>query len=93
MRHIVSALFLVASLSAVAGEAVNNEPLKLKDGSYLFIAADGTMRMVDRNGKPIQMKDGVEMELDDGDMIMMENNKLWQSADKQRRHDHKKVHK
>jgi hypothetical protein len=40
--------------------------------------------MVDVNGKPIEMKDGVEMRLTNGDLIMMKNKRLW-------RHDHRKM--
>jgi hypothetical protein len=39
--------------------------------------------MVNKDGKPIEMKDGVEMELEDGTLIMMMNKKIW-------RHDHRK---
>lgn len=42
------------------------------------------MRMVDNEGKPIDMKDGVEMELTNGDLIMMKGKRLW-------RHDHRKM--
>ena len=46
--------------------------LELKDGSYLFVGEDGTMRMTDRNGNPVIMKDGAVMELKDGTLIMMQ---------------------
>lgn len=42
------------------------------------------MRMVDNEGKPIDMKDGVEMELTNGDLIMMKGKRLWH-------HDHRKM--
>jgi len=63
-------------------ERMSSEPLKLKDGSYLFINEDGTMRMVDRQGKPVMMHDGVEMELEDGSVVVMEHGTL-------QRHDHR----
>ena len=68
---------------AAGAVETTDEPLRLKDGSYLYISEDDTMRMVDKDGKPIKMEDGVEMELDDGTLIMMQNEKLW-------RHGHKK---
>jgi hypothetical protein len=55
----------------------------LKDGSHLFISDDNTMRMVDMDGNPISMKDGVEMEMKDGTFVIMKNKKVW-------RHDHRK---
>ncbi len=48
-----------------------SQVLQLKDGFYLFISEDDTMKMVDKDGKPIKMQDGVEMELKDGTLIMM----------------------
>lgn len=59
-------------------------PLKLKNGSFVFINEKGTMRMTDKNGKSIKMKENVEMEMMDGSLIMMKNAKLW-------RHDHRKT--
>ncbi len=70
-------LLLLITLSAGAEQMAQSEPLKLKDGSYLFVNDDDTMRMVDKTGKPIQMKEGVEMELEDGSIVMMQNKRLW----------------
>ncbi len=66
-------------------------PLELKDGSYVFISEDGTMRMTDRNGNPVTMRAGVEMELKDGDLIMMKNKRLWRSVNPRKVHDHRKL--
>lgn len=66
-------------------------PLELKDGSFVFISEDGTMRMTDRNGRPVTMKDGAEMELKDGDLIMMKNKRIWRSVSPRRGHDHRKM--
>lgn len=52
-------------------------PLELKDGSLLFISESGKMRMTDKDGNPMRMKEGVEMELKDGTVIMMKNAKGW----------------
>lgn len=83
MRKLAYILLLVTAMAAGAAETASDEPLRLKDGSYLYISEDDTMRMVDKDGKPIEMKDGVEMELEDGTLIMMMNKKVW-------RHDHRK---
>jgi hypothetical protein len=85
MKTLALIPLLLLSASVCATEAANNnEPLKLKNGSYLFINQDNTMRMVDSAGKPLNMKDGVEMELSNGDLIMMKGKRLW-------RHNHFKM--
>lgn len=78
---LLSAIFV--GMAGYAAEESSDNPLSLKDGSHLYISDDGAMRMVDKNGKPIEMKDGVEMELKDGTLIMMQNKKIW-------RHEHRK---
>jgi hypothetical protein len=83
MRKLTFIIILISAISVFATEYMG-EPLELKDGSYLFISDNNTMRMVDKDGKPIKMQDGVEMELKDGSLIMMQNKKVW-------RHDHKKM--
>jgi hypothetical protein len=82
MRKLAFILFLITAMATGATETTG-EPLRLMDGSYLYISEDETMRMVNKDGKPIEMKDGVEMELEDGTLIMMMNKKIW-------RHDHRK---
>ena len=81
MRKLASILFLLTTLTASGVQSQEqqsaNEPLRLKDGTYLFISDDDTMRMTDKDGKPIEMKDSVEMELEDGTLIMMKNKKIW----------------
>ena len=83
---LISLLLLSASVFATEADewGSKNEPLKLKSGAYLFVNEDNTMRMVDHDGKPVKMKDGVEMELINGDLIMMKGKRLW-------RHDHRKM--
>jgi len=76
MRKLATIIFLITAISAGAAE-MESEQIRLKDGSYLFINEDDTMRMVDKDGKPITMEDGVEMELEDGTLIMMKNKKIW----------------
>ncbi len=72
-------------------EASKNEPIRLTNGSYLFISENNTMRMVDNEGKPVQMSDGVERELMDVDFIMMKNKRLWLSINPKKRHNHQKM--
>jgi copper resistance protein K len=85
MRNLTLIILLISAISVGAAENLS-EPLLLKDGSYLFINEDDTMRMVDKDGKRITMKDNVEMELRDGTLIIMKNKKIW-------RHNHRKTHK
>ncbi len=69
------ALILAATLlPAAAGEA---ESFHLKDGTMLYIQADGTMKMADKAGKPMHMEEDVPMELQDGSVIMMRHNHVW----------------
>ncbi len=84
MKKLLFIALLVTAVSLNAAESTNEHPMKLKDGSFLFMNEDETMRMVDKEGRPIKMKDSVEMELEDGTMIMMKNKKMW-------RHEHQKM--
>jgi hypothetical protein len=90
MRKLTYIVFLLSTMfistAGYAAEQSENNPLALKDGSHLFINDDGTMRMVDNDGKPFEMKEGVEMELEDGTLIMMKNKKIW-------RHKHREMMK
>lgn len=79
MRKIVAIILLLTSISIMAKEALPHSTFQLKNGSYLHMHDDGTTVMVDKNGNPIKMKDGIEMELEDGSLIMMKNNKVWRS--------------
>ncbi len=82
MRKLAFIMLLISSM-CVGAVDMAGEPLRLKDGTHLFISEDNTMRMVDKDGKSMTMKDGVGMELEDGTLIMMKNKKIW-------RHDHRK---
>ena len=75
----VGVLVLAALLgwtAAFAAEIVD-EPIRLEDGSYLFVDDEGTTRMVDRDGRPIKMRDNVEMKTQDGGVIVMRNKRVW----------------
>ena len=67
---------LLGWTAAFAAEAVD-EPIRLEDGSYLFVDDEGTTRMVDRHGKPIKMRDNVEMNTQDGGVVVMRNKRVW----------------
>lgn len=79
MNRFASLLIVSTLLSApaLAGEQAT-ESVKLKDGSTLYIDSKGDMKMVDGNGDRMKMRDGVPMETEDGRVIMMQNNALWQ---------------
>ena len=77
MRKLFFVLLLITAVSVNAEGSGEQHPMRLKDGSYLFLNDGETMRMVDNKGRPVRMKDGVEMELEDGTLIMMKNKKMW----------------
>lgn len=79
MNRFASILIVSALLCgpAMAGEDAA-ESVRLKDGSTLYIDKNGDMKMVDGNGDRMTMRDGVPMETEDGRVIMMKNNALWQ---------------
>jgi hypothetical protein len=83
VRKTLIAVALAGSIGAFAtvyaAEEAVAEKIELKDGSTLYLHPDGTSRMVDVHGKKIEMRDGVEMQLADGRMIIMENKKVWVS--------------
>ena len=75
------ALAAAITTSAASYAAAAPEPaaakLELKGGGVLYLHPDGTGRMVDVHGKAMMMKDGKEMALTDGRMVMMMNKKVW----------------
>ena len=86
MRKLAIISLLLSSMIIMAAEPLPHSTLRLKDGGYLHISDDNTMTMVDKEGNPIKMKDGMEMQLHDGTLIMMKNKKIW-------RHLHRKAAK
>ena len=75
-NRLVAAILVTAVVAAGAAEPATDR-YELKDGSMLYVRPDGTMNMVDGQGKPLSMKDGVEMELKDGNLLMMKNRRVW----------------
>ena len=81
MRRTLSVIVFLLSLTACA---TTPEPaaqeIHLKDGSHLFVHPDGTMRMIDQHGRPTSMSEGVEMEAQDGTLIMMKSKHVWRTV-------------
>ena len=82
MKKTLTIFLLLSSISIMANEILPHSTLQLKNGLYLHIHDDDTTVMVDKNGNPIKMRDGIEMELDDGSLIMMKNNKVWRQINR-----------
>ena len=74
---LAGAIAASAALHATGAAEPAGEKLELKGGAVLYLHPDGTGRMVDVHGKPMSMKDGKEMELMDGRMLMMKNKRVW----------------
>ena len=64
---------LAMAVPSFAEEKEAAEKIELKDGTMLYLHADGTGRMVDEHGKSMRMSDDTPMETADGRMIMMKN--------------------
>ncbi len=80
-RYIVRVLLIVSLTTPIlAGATEAPSPIRLKDGSYIFIDPEGTTRMVDAYGQPIKMRDGQEMITVDGEVILMHNNRAWKQV-------------
>lgn len=81
MRNLALATLLLFMTAAGALAAdTGTQSQKLKDGSVLFVDKSGNMKMVDKTGSPMEMKDGVAMEMDDGSVLMMKNHVLWKKV-------------
>ena len=78
---LIAALVLngCASIGQTSSADQNPKRFELKDGSILIVDADGRMRMFNRGGDPVYMKDGVAMELEDGTIITMKENVIWKT--------------
>jgi len=81
-RAVLAAGMLV--LAAAAGPALaarGDAPVPgtyaLKDGTTLYVASNGTMRMFTADGHRLDMKDGVRMETRDGKVIVMKEDPNW----------------
>lgn len=74
---VMMTLMLSSGAALLHAEEGDAEMFHLKDGSVLFVQADGSMKMVDNKGEPMKMKEGVPMEVDDGSIIMMRQKHIW----------------
>lgn len=76
---LILALILAASMTigAQAAEPEKREVIELKDGTTLVLDAKGLMRHFDQQGRPLLMKDGVQMEGKDGAKYLMKNDAIW----------------
>ncbi len=77
MKKLIYIPLLFLSASAIAADSAVglpiDEPMQLKDGTYLFVADNNDMRMVNSVGEPFRMNNGVDMELQDGTIVIMKN--------------------
>lgn len=73
------ALGVAAVAISVPGMALGEqeERVRLRDGTTVFIDEHGQMRMEDAHGHPLVMEEGQMMETEDGDLIMMHGKVLW----------------
>jgi hypothetical protein len=76
---LVLALILAGGMAfgAQAADTPKDQTIELKDGTTLTTDANGLMRHFDKNGRPILMKDGVQMEGKDGTKYLMKDDALW----------------
>jgi len=81
---------LATAVVSTAALAVNEpkESYELKDGSTVYVFANGKMGMADKNGRVKAMKEGEVMELKDGRKLIMKDNELFLTNDFVHR-DHK----
>lgn len=64
---------------AAEPQAVERQPIELKDGGKIMFEKQGTMVHIDAAGNRVKMRDGKVMEAKDGSKVMMKNNALWQT--------------
>lgn len=75
-NKLLIALLALAAASPIQA-AQQEETIELKDGTTLFIQADGKMRHKDQKGRVVLMREGEVMEAKDGSRYMMKNNAIW----------------
>ena len=88
MRKLAFVILFISSIS-VGAAGIEDESMRFKDGSHLFIRDDDTMHMQDKDGNPMTMKEDVVMEMEDGTFIMMKNKKIWHHYDFKKKWRHK----
>lgn len=72
-KSLIAAVLCVAAGSAFADHSLveSVETVVLKDGSTLYIFADGKMAMTDKVGRIYRMKPGQSMQTVDGKAVIM----------------------
>jgi hypothetical protein len=81
-RNALATIMVVAGLAS-AGAALADADVRevpLKDGTTLLIFKDGKMSMRDARGRPMSMKDGLQMETKDGKVYVMKGNEIWRKT-------------
>lgn len=75
----VAGLVAAPTLPAGATTAPPPDPgtYALKDGTTLYVAKNGWMRMFTAEGHRVNMRDGVPMETRDGKVIVMKEDLNW----------------
>lgn len=76
-------IFLWIALTGVAfatePQAIERQPIELKDGGKIIFEKQGSMVHIDAAGNRVKMRDGRVMEAKDGSKVMMKNNAIWQT--------------
>ena len=76
-KSMILSAMLLALCSTAYAASPNEQTIELKDGTTLILQADGKMRHLDREGRPLRMAEGKEMEGKDGAKYLMKNNVIW----------------
>ncbi|PKO86389.1 MAG: copper resistance protein CopK [Betaproteobacteria bacterium HGW-Betaproteobacteria-12] len=78
-KILLAALVSAVSVTAFASDAAHataKQVVELKDGSTVYIFADGKMAMEDRYGRAMRMKPDTVMETRDGKRIVMHGDEV-----------------
>lgn len=76
---IIASTAAMIALPAYAHHYVEDieRSIELKDGSTVHVFDDGKMAMEDEYGRPFLMREGVEMQTQDSEKIVMKGNVMW----------------
>ncbi|MDQ7089123.1 MAG: hypothetical protein Q9M50_00520 [Methylococcales bacterium] len=66
---LISLIFLLFVMTSCATITRENKPLKLKDGSSVFIENEQVIKIIDKTGKIVSIEKGVMLELVNGNFI------------------------
>ncbi|MBN8828646.1 MAG: hypothetical protein J0H68_08060 [Sphingobacteriia bacterium] len=65
MKKLFVAAALAAAFAANVAMAEEVKEIKLKDGFIIHVNADSSVKMIDKDGKEVEVKDG-DFDLEDG---------------------------